>query len=228
LGEEDKNELDEQNQTQKPKMSEKTKNVLEWIVCIVIAVVLTLIFRYFIATPTVVQQVSMYPTLVENQRLIITRTFRITGKMPERGDIVTFEATAYNYSEGTADQSNPVAIYMDEDRNIFQDFVYNILEITKKSYIKRVIGLPGEHVEIKNGKVYINGKELKEDYLQPDTVTESTIFNDFIVPEGYLFCMGDNRQKSTDCRKFGCVPFDKLEGIVTCRFWPLDKIGSVK
>ena len=40
--------------------------------------------------------------------------------------------------------------------------------------------------------------------------------------------MGDNRQKSTDCRKFGCVPFDKLEGIVTCRFWPLDKIGSVK
>ena len=228
MGEEDKKELDELKSEEKPKMSEKTKNVLEWIVCIVIAIVLTLIFRYYIATPTVVQQVSMYPTLVENQRLIITRTFRITGKMPERGDIVTFEATAYSYSEGTADQSNPVAIYMDEDRNIFQDFVYNILEITKKSYIKRVIGLPGEHVEIKNGKVYINGKELKEDYLPPDTVTESTIFNDFIVPEGYLFCMGDNRQKSTDCRKFGCVPFDKLEGIVTCRFWPLDKIGSVK
>jgi len=224
------NELDKNKQKldKKPKMSEKTKNILEWIICVVIAIVLTLLFRYFIATPTVVQQVSMYPTLVENQRLIITRTFRITGKMPKRGDIVTFEATSYSYSEGTADQSNPVAIYMDEDRNILEGFFYNVLEITKKSYIKRVIGLPGEHVEIKEGKVYINGKELKEDYLQPDVITESNVFNDFIVPEGYLFCMGDNRAKSTDCRKFGCVPFDKLEGIVVCRFWPLNQFGSVE
>ena len=126
MGEEDKKEVDELKSEQKPKMSEKTKNIVEWVICIVIAVVLTLLFRYFIATPTVVQQVSMYPTLVENQRLIVTRTFRITGKMPERGDIVTFEATSYSYSEGTADQSNPVAIYMDEDRNIFDNFLYNV------------------------------------------------------------------------------------------------------
>ena len=225
-----KNELEnsELKSEKKPKMSEKTKNILEWIVCVVIAVVLTLLFRYFIATPTVVQQVSMYPTLVENQRLIITRTFRITGKIPERGDIVTFEATSYSYSEGTVDQSNPVAIYMDENRNVFENFLYNVLEITKKSYIKRVIGLPGEHVEIKDGKVYINSKELDEKYLPPDTITESDVFNDFIVPEGYLFCMGDNRAKSTDCRKFGCVPLDKLEGVVACRFWPLNKFGSIE
>lgn len=224
---EDELEIERLESEKKPKMSEKTKNIVEWIICIIIAVVLTLLFRYFIATPTVVQQVSMYPTLVENQRLIITRTFRITGKMPERGDIVTFEATAYSYSEGTADQSNPVAIYMEEDRNLFDSFFYNVLEITKKSYIKRVIGLPGEHVEIKDGKVYINGNVLKEDYLKPDVITESTVFNDFIVPEGYLFCMGDNRARSTDCRKFGCVPFDKLEGIVAFRFWPLNKFGNV-
>lgn len=224
----DELENSEQKEEKKPKISEKTKNILEWIVCIVIAVVITLLFRYFVATPTVVQQVSMYPTLVENQRLIVSRTFRINGKLPERGDIVTFEATEYNYSEGTADQSNPVAIYMEKDKNIFESFLYNVLEITKKSYIKRVIGLPGEHVEIKNGKVYINGEELEEDYLQPDVVTESNIFNDFIVPEGYLFCMGDNRTKSTDCRSFGCIPVDKLEGIVVCRFWPLNKIGSVE
>ena len=223
------NELDneEQNIDRKPKMSEKTRNIVEWIVCIVIAVVLTLLFRYFIATPTVVQQVSMYPTLVENQRLIVKRTFRITGSMPKRGDIVTFEATSHSYSKGTADQSNPVAIYMEEDRNIFSSFLYNVLEVTKKSYIKRVIGLPGEHIEIKDGKVYINNKEYKEDYLQPDVITESDVFNDFIVPEGYIFCMGDNRRKSTDCRVFGCVPIDKLEGIVICRFWPLNKFGSV-
>ena len=224
---EDELENEEQNLNKKPKMSEKARNIMEWIVCIVIAVVLTLLFRYFIATPTVVQQVSMYPTLVENQRLIVQRTFRITGKMPKRGDTVTFEATSHSYSEGTADQSNPVAIYMEEDRNIFESFLYNVLEVTKKSYIKRVIGLPWEHVEIYDGKVYINGKELKEDYLQPDVITESDVFDDFIVPDGYIFCMGDNRTKSTDCRRFGCVPIDKLEGIVICRFWPLNKFGNV-
>ena len=224
---EDELENEEQNINKKPKMSEKARNIMEWIICIIIAVVLTLLFRYFIATPTVVQQVSMYPTLVENQRLIVQRTFRITGKMPKRGDIVTFEATSHSYSEGTADQSNPVAIYMEEDRNIFESFLYNVLEVTKKSYIKRVIGLPGEHVEIYDGKVYINGKELEEGYLQPDVITESEVFDDFIVPDGYIFCMGDNRTKSTDCRRFGCVPIDKLEGIVICRFWPLNKFGSV-
>lgn len=224
------NELNnvEQNINNKLRMSEKTQNIIEWIICIIIAIVLTLLFRYFIATPTVVQQVSMYPTLIENQRLIVKRTFRITGNMPVRGDIVTFEATSHTYSEGTADQSNPIAIYIDDNKNIIDRFFYNVLEVTKKSYIKRVIGLPGEHIEIKNGKVYINSKELKEDYLQPDVITESEIFNDFIVPKGYIFCMGDNRAKSTDCRRFGCIPIEKLEGIVVCRFWPLNKFGSVK
>ena len=208
-------------------MSDKTKNILEWVICIVIAVILTLLFRYYIATPTVVRQFSMYPTLEENQRLIVSRTFRITGKMPQRGDIITFEAPSYNYSESTVDQSNPVAIYSEENRGVFFFFFYNVLEITKKSYIKRVIALPGEHVQIQDGKVYINGEELQENYLQPDVVTESKILNDFIVPEGYLFCMGDNRTKSTDCRSFGCIPYEKVEGIVICRFWPLNKIGSI-
>ena len=140
------------------KMSDKTKNIIEWIVCILIAVILTLLFRYYIATPTVVKQVSMYPTLEENQRLIVQRTFRITGNMPERGDIVTFEAPSYTYSSSTVDQSNPVAIYSEEERGIISNFLYNVLEITKRSYIKRVIALPGEHVQIKDGKVYINVK----------------------------------------------------------------------
>lgn len=218
-----------EDKTNAPKfnMSDKTKNILEWIICIVVAVVLTLLFRYYIATPTIVKQVSMYPTLKNNQRLIVSRTFRITGNMPERGDIITFEAPSYTYSSSTIDQSNPVAIYSDEDRGIFSNFIYNVLEVTKKSYIKRVIALPGEHVQIKDGKVYVNGEELEESYLQDDVITESEILTDFIVPEGYLFCMGDNRTQSTDCRNFGCIPFDKVEGIVICRFWPLNQIGTV-
>lgn len=208
-------------------MSEKTKNILEWIACIIIALVITLLFRYFVATPTVVKQVSMYPTLKENQRLLVTRTFRITGKEPKVGDIVTFEAPSYTYSSTNADQSNPVAIYVDENRGLISSFFYNVIEITKKSYIKRVIAVAGDHVEIRDGVVFVNNIQLKEEYLQDDVVTESEVFYDFIVPEGYFFCMGDNRQKSTDCRSLGCIPLDKIEGIVVFRFWPFNAAGSI-
>lgn len=208
-------------------MNEKVKDIIEWGYCIIIALVLALLFRYFIGTPTIVQQRSMFPTLQENQRLILNRTFRITKKMPKRGEIITFEAPASEKTKWEVDQSNPIAIYDNEPKGLFKRFVYYSLEITKKSYIKRVIGLPGEHVKIENGKVYINGNELKEDYLSSDIVTESDVFYDFIVPEGYIFAMGDNRTKSTDCRELGCIPFNKLEGIVCFRFWPFNVIGKI-
>ena len=60
-------------------ISPRVKNILEWIYCIIIAIVLALLFRYFIGTPTIVQQRSMFPTLKENQRLLLNRTFSITG-----------------------------------------------------------------------------------------------------------------------------------------------------
>lgn len=208
-------------------MNEKIKDVLEWGYCIVIALVLALLFRYFIATPTIVKQRSMYPTLKENQRLILTRTFRITHKMPEKGDIITFEAPTKQYSRWEADQSNPVAVYDNEPKGIINKFIYYSLEVTKKSYIKRLIATEGDHVKIENNTVYINGVVQKEEYLQPDVVTESDVFYDFIVPEGYIFAMGDNRTKSTDCRALGCIPLEKIEGIVCYRFWPLDSLGKI-
>ena len=93
-------------------MNNKIKDILEWIYCIIIAVVLALLFRYFIGTPTIVKQVSMYPTLVQDQRLWLNRWNRTIKKMPNRGDIITFEAPSkklYNYGE--VDNSNPVAKY---------------------------------------------------------------------------------------------------------------------
>ena len=209
-------------------MNSNIKNVLEWVYCIVIAFVLALLFRYFIGTPTIVRQRSMYPTLQENQRLVLNRTFRFGNSLPKKGQIITFEAPTRSYEAWEVDQSNPVAIYNNEPQGIFNKFVYHVLELTKRSYIKRVIGLPGNHVKIENGSVYINGELLEEEYLQPDVVTESEIFNDFIVPEGYVFAMGDNRTKSTDCRSFGCIPADKIEGIVIFRFWPFNVFGKVK
>ena len=210
------------------KMSEKTKDIIEWIVCILVALILALLIRYFIGTPTVVKQSSMKPTLIENQRLILNRWTRTTNKMPERGDIITLEAPSEKYVYDY-DENNVIARYENEPTNWFDKFVYYFLEIGKESYIKRVIALPGEHLEIKDGKVYINGEELEEPYLQDGVVTDiiGVGFADFVVPENTVFAMGDNRSHSTDCRAFGCIPLEKIESTVAIRIWPLNLWGHV-
>ena len=213
-------------------MSEKTKEILEWVYCIIIALVLAMLFRYFIGTPTIVKQASMYPTLIQDERLWLNRWGRTTKTLPKRGDIITFEEPAkIKYTASEIDESNPVAQY--NDRTGFDWFIHNFLEIGKRSYIKRVIALPGEHVEIKDGSVYIDGEELDEPYLQDGIVTDLYVntngvgFDDFVVPENCVFAMGDNRNHSTDCRAFGCIPLEKIESTVAIRIWPLNKWGHV-
>ncbi len=210
-------------------MSSSLKNILEWVYCIIIALTLALLFRYFIGTPTIVRMRSMFPTLQQDQRLILNRTFRI-GKIesPKRGQIITFEAPSTAYESFNVDQSNPVAKYEKQPQNIFSKFVYYVLELNKKSYIKRVIGVAGDHIKIENGSVYLNGELLNEEYLGKDVITTSHVFTDFIVPEGYIFAMGDNRSNSTDCRSLGCIPIEKIEGIVIFRFWPFDSWGKIE
>ena len=213
-------------------MSEKTKDILEWVYCIIIALVLAMLFRYFIGTPTIVKQESMYPTLIQDERLWLNRWGRTTKTLPKRGDIITFEEPAkIKYTASEIDESNPVAQY--NNRTGFDWFIHNFLEIGKRSYIKRVIALPGEHVEIKDGSVYIDGEELDEPYLQDGIVTDLYVntngvgFDDFVVPENCVFAMGDNRNHSTDCRAFGCIPLEKIESTVAIRIWPLNKWGHV-
>ena len=211
-------------------MNDKVKNILEWIYCIIIAVVIAILIKYFVGTPTIVKQTSMWPTLEQNDRLILNRLPRTFGEMPERGNIITFEAPSNNATGLTAEEiDNPIAKYDNEPTTWWGKFTYHVLEIGKESYIKRVIALPGEHVEIKDGKVYINGEELDEPYLTDDVITEPTgVLNDFIVPENTLFAMGDNREGSKDCRAFGCIPLERIESKVVIRFWPLNKFGKVE
>lgn len=207
----------------------KIKDILEWVYCIVIAVILALLVRYYIGTPTIVQQRSMYPTLIQNQRLILNRTIRTTHSMPNRGDIITFEAPTNKYlSSLELDTENSVAKYDYNITNIFEKFRYYVLEIGKESYIKRVIGLPGDHIKIENGKVYLNGEIFEEEYLQPGIITESDgLYSDVIVPENCVYVMGDNRPQSTDSRRFGCIPKEKIESKVWIRFWPFNLFGRV-
>ena len=149
------------------------KETIEWILCFVIAVVLALIVRYYIGTPTEVRMSSMFPTLHEGERLWLSRLGRTTKKLPNRGDIVTFEAPSKTWvSKEEIDLTNPVATYENEPQGFWNKFAYYVLETSKTSYIKRVIGLPGDYVEIKDGAVYINGEKLQEDYLQSGVVTD--------------------------------------------------------
>ena len=205
-------------------MKDTVKEVLEWIYCIVIAIALALLIRYFVGTPTVVKQTSMWPTLKQNQRLILNRLSRTFDETLQRGDIITFEAPSKSVATGVK------AVYDKEIDGWFEKFTYYVLEVNKMSYIKRVIALPGEQVKISDGKIYINGKELQEDYLQETVITEakSEYLTEFTVPEGYIFAVGDNREYSSDCRQFGCVPIEKIESKVWIRFWPLKLFGKVK
>lgn len=199
------------------------KEVFEWFYCIVIAITLALLIRFFVGTPTEVRQSSMYPTLKQGQRLILNRLPRTFNGEFERGDIITFEAPSKSYA------TDAKATYDKEINGWFEEFVYYVLEVDKVSYIKRVVGLEGEHVKIADGKVYINGEELEETYLQENVITEAKNQHliEFIVPEGYVFAIGDNREHSTDCREFGCIPIEKIESKVWIRFWPFNLFGTV-
>ena len=90
--------------------------------------------------------------------------------------------------------------------------------------IKRVIGLPGDTVEIKSNQVYINGDPLMEDYL--DQPTLGTMLPR-LVPEGHVLVLGDNRRASNDSRSFGMVPYEDIIGRAWLRYWPPDDMGLI-
>lgn len=210
------------------KMS-KLKDAIEWFFCIIIAIIIAILFRYYIGTPTIVKQPSMYPTLKENQRLWLNRIDRTTKTLPKRGDIITFEAPSTTTLSLSEKEESVIARYDNEPQSVLGKFLYYVLEMDKISYIKRVIGLPGDHILIENGRVYINGELYEEDYLQPGVVTDNGkgYCTDLTVPENTVFAMGDNRTQSTDCRSFGCIPLEKIESKVWIRIWPLNLFGKI-
>ena len=203
------------------------KEILEWSFCIVLAVFVALTVRFYIVTSSVVKQESMYSTLEENQRVILSRLNRTKKNNYERGDIVTFEAPS-EIKQGTdVDTSNLIAIYNYEPEGKIDRFIYYVLEIGKVSYIKRIIGVEGDLIQIIDGEVYLNGEKLKEEYLQDGVDTKAVYYNELIVPEGCVYVMGDNRNESMDSRIFGCIPIEKIEGKVIVRYWPLSRFGKV-
>lgn len=198
------------------------KETLEWIVCFLIAYVIYVCINYFIGTIAGIKQTSMFPTAKEGERVVVGRRILYNHEI-KRGQIVTISAP----DDIAKDSADVTATYI--DRHGFNWFTYNVLEIGKKSYIKRVIAVGGDTLKItEEGTVILNGEVLEEKYLPEGTITPITgDCYDLKIPEGYIFVMGDNRATSRDSREFGVVPLDKVEGIVHIRIWPLNKIGEI-
>ena len=95
-----------------------------------------------------------------------------------------------------------------------------------KSYIKRIIGLPGDRVYIDAGKVFVNGEELTESYV-PEDYRDRVSWEEHRVPPGEYFVLGDHRSSSSDSRSWGFVQRDAIYGKAVFVYWPLDKMGRL-
>lgn len=101
----------------------------------------------------------------------------------------------------------------------------------KESLAKRVIGLPNDEINIEKGLVYLNGKQLDEYYLEPDTNTRSGRYSEWVVPEGHVFVLGDNRNPdgSSDSRSYGFIPLKDITGYIVFVYYPYtERWGFIK
>lgn len=179
-------------------MREETKeNIIEWAKAVLVAVAVAVIVMQFIV-PTTVFGISMEPNFEHHDYLLVSRQAYSGNRAPEHGDVIVFQSHLVNPENGEM-----------------------------KNLIKRVIAVPGDTVEIADGKVYINGEVLEEDYIKDGTTNGDV--GPVTVPLGNYFCMGDNRLHSTDSRflEVGFVEEDDILGKVFFRVYPFKKFGII-
>lgn len=187
--------MDEQNtaEQEKKKMS-VGREILSWVIYLLIVVALTYFILHFVGQRTMVDGNSMYPTLEDGDNLIVEKLSYRFGE-PQRFDIIVFP---------------------------YDDHTY---------YIKRIIGLPGETVQIdEEGNIYIDGEILEEDYGAEVISNPGRAAQPVQLGEDEYFVMGDNRNNSKDSRteEVGNIHRDDIVGRAWVRIWPLDQIGFLK
>ena len=191
------------------------KEALGWTATILGAVILSLFIRSYAFASTEVRQCSMQNTLFEGQHLIENKMQYYFSK-PQRGDIVIINQ---NTIKGVFN------IYIDNLKSMLDKFSTNS-EYEKTRLIKRVIGIPGDTVDIKNGSIYLNKQLYNEPYVKGITMRNGMEFP-VTIPDNEYFVLGDNRENSSDSRQLGFIKMDNIEGKAILRFWPLDKFGSI-
>ncbi|PSN18893.1 signal peptidase I [filamentous cyanobacterium CCP5] len=168
---------------------------IEGLQTIGLSVILALGIRHFVAEARYIPSGSMEPTLQINDRLVIEKISYYFNP-PERGDIIVFWPPD----------------------NIFEG------QQSRDAFIKRVIGLPGDTVEVTTGTVFINGSPLDEGYIKAEPNYE---WGPETVPEDSYLVLGDNRNSSFDSHSWGYVPRENIIGKAVVRFWPPSRVGGI-
>ena len=180
---------------------------IDWIVTIVGAIAIVLAIKAWVVNPYRIPSSSMEPTLhcarpgsgceARFSDRVLANRFIYHFRKPHRGDIIVFKTPP------AAEQRCGAG----------------------GTFVKRLIGLPGETWEERNGFIYINGKKLIEPYVKADRRDTATSYPARKVPPGTYFMMGDNRTQSCDSREWGTVPRRNLIGEVFAVYWPPNRIG---
>jgi signal peptidase I len=161
-----------------------------------IALVLAVIIRLFIAEPRYIPSDSMVPTLQIGDRLVIEKVF-YRFRPPAAGDVIVFDPP-----------------------KLLQEYGY----AADRAFIKRIVGTPGDRIQVHNGRVYRNDQPLSEVYIaEPPKYEMPTV----TVPENQFFVMGDNRNNSNDSHVWGFLPKENIIGRAVFRFWTFDRIGRL-
>jgi signal peptidase I len=195
--------------------------LFELVVIVVIALALALGVQAFLVKPYRIPSGSMLPTVRINQRVLVDR-LAMNFSSPHVGNIVVFHPPQ-NYNDGCA---NP-----NEGENQDGQYAAAACQVAWKqpssqTFIKRVVGLPGDHLSISNGHVIRNGKREPDAYIEQCNGDAACNFPQTItVPRGYYFMMGDNRPDSEDSRFWGPVPRAWIIGKAFLTYWPPDRIG---
>ncbi len=192
------------------------KEILSWVMVIIIPFIIVFFLNMKVFAISGVDQPSMNNTLFEGEVVFYNRV-NYNLDTVQRGDIILF-LTNGKIKDG----------FLSEMEIKIQDFIDKFKpkdQRRNERYIKRVIGLPGDVIDIRDGEVYVNGvKELKAYVvgLTPGFSQEYPL----MVPEGHLFVMGDNRGISKDSRSFGCIDFRSVDGKAEFILWPPSRMGS--
>ena len=177
--------------------------VLDWLYSIVVALILAMIIHIFIFVPTRVSGESMYPSLQNGQYLIVSKIGHVLHKDVNYKDIVIIDSRVQRERTWADDVLEPLDNYLSIFSHNSQQ--HNI-------WVKRVIGKSGDELAFHDGYVYRNGEKLEEAYIKEPM--EFSMDGTYVVPEGMVFVMGDNRNHSSDSRFIGAVPLDHVLGTV--------------
>ena len=193
------------------------RDIREYAILAVVAIVLASLIRAFVGLAFYIPSESMVPTLKVNDRVLVSRmTYRLRD--PRRSDIIVFENPDYTGRKPSA-IARPF-------QSLFE--LVGARQRKDRHFIKRVIGLPGETVEVKDGSVWINDKRLIEPWLPKDVVTDWPGGSKLVVPQDSYWVMGDNRSDSKDSRFFDSTHFIKRSAIIgpaVLRVWPFTRFG---